>query len=121
MESVNKVVDVKLPDGSDTTSTYTDVLPITGIPEAAKVAHISPNIKYGSLLSVAQLCNYGCEATFTKHTVCITAKGNMVLTGTTSNATGGLWIMDNLPSPQTFQANFAIKLHSGKSHLHSEP
>jgi hypothetical protein len=56
-----------------TCQAHTNFLPITGIPEAATVAPIFPNLKSGSLLSVGQLCDYGCEAMFTKHMVCITA------------------------------------------------
>jgi hypothetical protein len=82
MTAINKGIVIKLPDGSYTTSTHTAFLPITGIPKAAVVSHILPNLKSGSLLSVGQLCEYGCEATLTKHTVCITADGNTVLTGT---------------------------------------
>jgi hypothetical protein len=78
MTAVNKGIDLKLQDGSYMASMHATFLLITGIPEAATVAHIFPNLKYGSLLSVGQLCGYGCgcgcEAIFTKHTACITAE-----------------------------------------------
>jgi hypothetical protein len=108
MTPVNKGIDVKLPDGSYTTSTHTDFLPITGIPEAATVAHIFTYLKYGSLLYVAQLCDYECDAMFIKHTVCITADINDVLTSTRFNDNGGIWTVDTFPAPQTLQANAIV-------------
>jgi hypothetical protein len=100
MTPINKSIAIKLPDGSYMTSTHTTCIPFTGIPEATTVAHIFPNLKSGSLLSVGQLRDYDCEAMFTKHTLSITANGNTVLTGIGSNATGGLLIMDTLPLPK---------------------
>jgi hypothetical protein len=107
-KAFDKGINNKLPYGSYMTSTHTDFLPIIGIPYVATVAHIFLNLKFGSIRSVGQLCDYGCEATFTKHTVCITANGNMVPTGTRYDDAGGLWIMDNLSSPKTLQANAIV-------------
>jgi hypothetical protein len=82
--------------------------PITGTPDASNVAHIFPNPKSGSLFTVGQFCDYGCEATFKKHTMCITANGNTVLTCNISSDTGIIWIMDTMSSPQMLQANTIV-------------
>jgi hypothetical protein len=104
---VKQGIKFKLPDGTFMTSTHTAHFPIQGLPREATLAHIFPNLDSSSLLSVGQICDYGCTATFTKHAVAITSRGVTIITGNHSSATVGLWTMDpcqsNMPvdTPQS--------------------
>jgi hypothetical protein len=93
------------------TSTHTTYFAIQGLPLEAALTHIFPNLDSISLLSVGQLCEYGCTTTFTKHAVSTTSEGVAIITGTRSGATGGLWTMDpcksNMPA-DTPEANTII-------------
>ena len=46
-------------------------LPLPTLPPAATKAHLFPALGKTSLISIGQLCDHGCEATFTKNTVTI--------------------------------------------------
>jgi hypothetical protein len=103
--SVKHDIKVKLPDGSFMTSTNTAYVSIQG---KATLAHICLNLESSSLLSLGQLCDYGCTTTFTNHAVSSTYEGVTIMTGTRSVVTRGLWAMDpcqsNMPT-DTPQAN----------------
>jgi hypothetical protein len=108
---VKQGIKVKLPDGMFMTSTHTIYLPIQGLPREARLTHIFPNLDPSSVLSVGQLCDYGCTSTFTKHAVVITSEGVTIITGTHSSTTGGLWTMDPCQSnmlADTPQANTIV-------------
>ena len=57
---------VRLPNNSVITSTTEGYLPFNNLPKNATQAHIFPDIKSASLLSIGQLCDSNCTAIFTK-------------------------------------------------------
>jgi hypothetical protein len=91
---------VSLPDGANIKSTHTGTLPVPGLPFSACRAHIFPSLKSHSLLSTRQLCDHGCKAVFTHNGVTITRDDLVLLTGTRSDTTNGLWTLDPL-NPST--------------------
>ena len=62
-------IHVHLSDGSCMTSMQTGIIPINGLPIAARHAHLFPYLKTVSLLSIGQLCESGCVSTFNKDKV----------------------------------------------------
>jgi hypothetical protein len=85
---------VSLPDGAHIKSTHTCILPVPGLPVSACRAHIFPSLKSHSLLSIGKLCDHGCKAVFTHTGVTLTLDDLVLLTGTISDATNGLWTLD---------------------------
>jgi hypothetical protein len=85
---------VSLPDGAHIKSTHTGMLPIPGLPSSACRVHVFPSLHSHSLLSIGQLCDHGCKSVFTNNCVTITLNGIILLTGTRSTSTGGLWTLD---------------------------
>jgi hypothetical protein len=81
---------VRLPNNSVISSTTQGELPIN-LPKQATQAHIFPDIKSASLLSIGQLCDSNCTAVFTKHDLTIlNDKQQKVLHGQ-RNYKDGLW------------------------------
>ena len=68
------------------------------VSKSAREIHIFSSLASGSLYSVGQLCNDGCEAYFNNTSCTITKKGKLVLSGTRT-ANRQLWISDNAESP----------------------
>jgi len=62
-------------------ATHTAELDLPNLPAAARTAHIFPDLGTTSLLSVGQLCDANCTATFTNTEVTITHDGNKIITG----------------------------------------
>jgi hypothetical protein len=88
-------VDVILPDGSTITSSHTAVLQLPSIlPLGARTAHIFPGLKSGSLISIGQLCDHGCTATFDATRVRIYYQDQIIMTGSRSSDTNHLWILE---------------------------
>jgi hypothetical protein len=88
------------PDGStihSTTSTTLDIMH-TALPPAALQAHVVPTL-VTPLISIGQLCNYGCNAYFTNRRAYIIYNDNVIMTGYRSNI-DGLWRI-NLPDRTT--------------------
>ena len=69
-------------------STHTATLDLHDLPTPALTAHIFPKLASGSLLSIGQLCDYGCSAYFMRHSLLIFHKGKIILRGT---RTDKLW------------------------------
>ena len=69
------------------------MLDLPHLPPSARIAHIFPALASGSLLSIGQLCDHGCTATFHTNTVDIALDGATILTGTRSPTTN-LWTID---------------------------
>ena len=68
---VSQGIDVLLPSGQKIRSSHTAELSLPGLPPTAIQCHIFPDLIAGSLLSIGQLCDHGCEATFSATTVTI--------------------------------------------------
>jgi len=69
---------------------HTAKLNLLHLPPAARAAHIFPALGNALLISIRQLCNANCTATFTADTVTVTHNGNTIICGTCTNATN-LW------------------------------
>jgi hypothetical protein len=102
----NPSIAVLQPDGSPMYSTHEADLDIPGLPPEARNAHLLPSLEAASLISIGQLCDSGCVATFTATTVSIDLNGVSVLTGTRSPVTR-LWSLDFPVTPRFGQANAA--------------
>ena len=90
---------VSLPDKTKIFSTHTAELQLPDLPPEARHVHLFPALQNTSLLSIGQLCDSGCTATFTANTVTITRNHKPILTGTRSKATNYLWDI-TLPNSQ---------------------
>jgi hypothetical protein len=62
---------VRNPNGSTTCSAHEGETNIPSLPTAARTAHIVPDLKSHSLLSVGQLCDSGCIVEFAATTVTV--------------------------------------------------
>jgi hypothetical protein len=89
-------IKVLLPNNSILTSTHTANLTIPNLPPAAQTVHIFPKLASGSLLSIGQLCDHGCTATFNKDKLYVYYNGKIILQG--SRQASKLWTIDNTPT-----------------------
>ena len=101
----NPGVQVGLPNGNVLQSSHTATLNLhPALPLEASSAHIFPAFTTNSLISVGQLCDHGCTASFTDHTATIIYHNQTIITGTRS-AVDKLWYFDldncSTPPPQT--------------------
>ena len=89
-------------------STHIAQINIPNLPDAAKQVHLFPNLASGSLLSIGQLCNSGCTATFTKSKLYIYFEGKIILQG--SRQSNNLWTINDTSSTSipTFSLNAAV-------------
>ena len=81
LQPTKNPITVHLADNRTIQSTHEGHLQKTlpTLPPAATKAHLFPALGKTSLISIGQLCNHGCEATFTKDTVTITHQQQPVL------------------------------------------
>ena len=92
------------------------------MPTDATTAHILPGLANSSLLSIGQLCDHGCQATFTADAVSITRHNDEVLRGN-RNLHTGLWDIDLPPtippshSPSAVHAMHNVSEHSTQRDL----
>jgi hypothetical protein len=117
MAATNAPIQVKLPDGSRIFSTHTCKINLPGLPDAAKIAHIFPGLANHALISIGQLCDNHCTATFTNTKVVISRDNIPLFSG--PRDTNGLWHLPlplsaplppptTVSSPSPHQANIAI-------------
>jgi hypothetical protein len=92
-------------NGAAMRSSHFAELIIPGLPPSARIVHVVPALTTKSLLSIGQLCDAGCSATFDATTATITYDNEIVLVGTRTDATK-LWHLE-LPSTE-HSANAAI-------------
>ena len=91
---------VQLPDGTTMSSSHIAELNIPQLPVSACTVHLFPALGDTSLLSIGQLCDAGCTATFTDSSVTIShSQSGLILTGR-RDAHSNLWTID-LPSKPT--------------------
>ena len=86
------------PNGGVTQSIATAKVKPPHVSKTARDAHIFSSLASGSLYSVGQLCDNGCEAYFNKTSCTIRKEGKIFLSGTRT-ANSQLWIADNAKSP----------------------
>jgi len=87
-------------------STHEAHLDCPALPPAACHGHIVLQLATQPLLSISQLCNAGCDVTFTATDVTITHKGDSILSSHCTPA-NKLWHLDIQP-PTKKLANVAI-------------
>ena len=85
-------MDITLPDGTGIKSTHTCELDIPKISKQAQTAHIVPELKNTSLISIKQLCNGGCRVTFTEDECKVYHKNDIIWIGKREPLTE-LWIL----------------------------
>ena len=83
------------PNGGIAQSITTAEVKIPHVSREARDAHIFLSLASGSLYSVGQLFDNGCEAYFNKNICAITKNGKLVLSGTRT-ANIQLWISDDI-------------------------
>ena len=74
-------ISVNLPNGTKITNKYETHLPLPHLPKTACLARIFNELSSVSLISIGQLCNAGCQATFDKNSVTITLNDTTILKG----------------------------------------
>jgi hypothetical protein len=72
---------VNMPNGTTIQSSHTCDLLLTYFPPQARNAYILPGLVHNSLISVGQLCDNGCSATFTQELVTVLKNGKCVMYG----------------------------------------
>ena len=88
-------VQVLLPNHSSITSTHKAKLNLPKLSGPAKSVHLFPSLASGNLLSVSQLCDVGCTATFNKSSAVISHNGEPIIQGSRHPITK-LWHMNPL-------------------------
>ena len=114
---------VVVAQGNTMTSTHEGILPIPGLPPEARKAHLFHELSQGSgsLVSLGQLCDSGCTATFTATTVQVHHKNKCILTGYRTTVTG-LWHIPLTPPPGFPQTPINNKpSHSANAAAHFDP
>jgi hypothetical protein len=69
-----------MPNNARICATHTCNVDIPGVPPAARTGHLFPHLGT-SLLSIGQLCDHGCTATFNRTSVSIQRNNKTILTG----------------------------------------
>ena len=105
-------ITVRLPNSTEISSMTTKFLILPHLPHKI-LAHIFPDKMLDtSLISISNLCNMGCEATFTQNTCQVTYRNNIVLS-TAKLISDNLW---HIPLPVSHPvANTTILLTSDKN------
>jgi hypothetical protein len=101
LQPTQQLIECHMPNGTTMRSTHEADLELTTtiLPPEATSAHIFPDLATHSLVSIGQLCDSGCVATFNSNSVIISKDGATVLTGTRHS--NGLWYMDSDEPPVT--------------------
>ena len=81
LRPVSDGINVLLPNHDKIQATHKANLNVPHLPSAARDVHLFPSLASGSLLSVGQLCDSGCTATFTNTSAHITRMGKTIITG----------------------------------------
>lgn len=91
---------VQLPNGSIITSTATGTLQLSSSPHVAITAHVfDDNTLSRSLLSISDVCNAGCTATFTSTTATITHDDTgQIIEQSSKLPTDKLWVYTDHPT-----------------------
>ena len=91
-------ISVTLPNGSAIHSNSVGTLPIPGLSAEATKAYVFDSL-HSPLLSIGQLCDADCTATFTKRDMVISHDDATILTGHRDASTNHLWQVDLPPAP----------------------
>ena len=99
-------ITVRLPNGDKLQNTHECFLPIPQLPKGSITARIFPGLHTASLLSIGELCDAGCKATFLQYTLRIKYRKEIILTGV-RNFTTGMW---EVKLPQIVHADNSPKI-----------
>ena len=92
-------------------STHTAQLCLPLLPPAACKVHVFPRLASGSLLSIGQLCDFGCEAVFTATTVRVTLNKVLICQGHRSISSQRLWRIDTIATGSNPTSNISTESH----------
>jgi hypothetical protein len=84
---------VNMPTGTMIQLSHTCELLLADLPPQARKAHIIPGLLHNSLISVGQLCDSGCNITFTQEQVTVLRDGTCVMYGS-RDPRSRLWRVD---------------------------
>jgi hypothetical protein len=98
---------VRVPNGAVLHSSHTATLDLPGFLPAACQAHIFPGLASHPLLSIGQLCDDGCTATFSATRLDIHRDNILLLSGTRAPSTG-LWHLNLTPQQRPATAHALI-------------
>ena len=84
---------------TEVTSMSAKVIDSFALPQSTQKAYIFPALQDTSLVSVGQLCDAGCKATFTAMKCKVMLKDELILEGTRSPSRHGLWMMEITAPP----------------------
>ena len=94
---------VLLPNNNVIKSKYKASLNIPNFPTPAQAVHLFSTLASNNLLSIGQLCDHGCRATFDRNSATITHNNVPILHGT-RNPTTKLWTLNtNTTTPSSLQ------------------
>ena len=120
MRPVTDGINVLLPNHAKIQATHKANLNVPHLPSAARAVHLFPSLASSSLLSVGQLCDSGCTATFTDTSALITRKGKTIITGR-RNPQSKLWELhphDPSSTPASPSLNSTIGSPSAAARVH---
>ena len=86
-------ITVLLPNQATMRSSHTGLLDLPQLPTRARQVHLFPKLASGSLLSIGQLCDAGCQATFDRQHLRIYHNNKLIMTGT--RQPNKLWTIDD--------------------------
>ena len=92
-------------------ATHTANLDIPELPQAATTAHVFPQLT-NTLISISQLCDHGCDATFTAQDVKITHNDDTLINGKRDDETGLWTLVTKKRQPKQHGANNVHQLES---------
>jgi hypothetical protein len=101
---------VNMPNGTTIQSSHTSELILSELPPEARRAHILPGLVHNSLISVGQLCDSGCNVTFTQDKVDVIKNGKSVMSGLRDHKSR-LWRVALQETPQSNYKNACHHAH----------
>jgi hypothetical protein len=93
-------ISVRLPDKRTMQNTHEGYLTLHKLPPKACKTYLFDDMQESSLVSIRQLCDAGCIATFTKDDIFIKKDDDLILQGTRDPATG-MWTANISHQPGT--------------------
>merc|ERR1712115_167043 len=96
LRPTTKPIKLKTAGGEYIETTHEGEIDIPGLPQAARKAHICPELANMSLVGIKTLVDAGCEVLFSKDDCIVLYKGSIVWKGGRQARTG-LWILSLSP------------------------
>ena len=110
---------VTLPNMSTITASKQGFLPLPNtISSKGSKTHVFKDITNASLISIGQLCDDGCQATFDKQKMSVSKNGEKIMSGI-RNTSDGLWDIKLPPAASNQSINAIIRKDKSKTELAS--